>query len=97
VPHFATVAELFTELTKARNPDKVRWSDQCERAFCKLKELLLIPPVLKVTDPTKCYILQTDASEQGLGAVLSQMEDGGKNIQWHLPAGNSCPERRIIQ
>ena len=78
MPHFATVTEPLTELTKARNPDKVRWSDQCERAFCKLKELLLTPPVLKVADPAKCYILQTDVSEQGLGAVLSQMEDKGE-------------------
>ena len=41
--------------------------------FCKLKELLLTPPILKVAEPTKCYVLQTDASEQGLGAVLSQI------------------------
>ena len=74
VPHFATIAEPLTELTKAKNPDKVKWTDRCERAFCKLKELLLTPPILKVAEPTKCYVLQTDASEQGLGAVLSQID-----------------------
>ena len=95
VPHFATIAEPLTELTKAKNPDKVKWSDRCERAFCKLKELLLTPPILKVAEPTKCYVLQTDASEQGLGAVLSQIRTE-KNIQWHLLAENSCLERRII-
>ena len=74
VPHFATIAEPLTELTKAKNPDKAKWSDRCERAFCKLKELLLTPPILKVAEPTKCYVLQTDASEQGLGAVLSRID-----------------------
>ena len=64
VPHFATIAEPLTELTKAKNPDKVKWSDQCEKAFFKLKELLLTSP--KVAEPTKSYVLQTDASEQGL-------------------------------
>jgi hypothetical protein len=32
--------------------------------------------VLRVVDPSKAYILQTDASDLGLGAVLSQIQDG---------------------
>ena len=34
-------------------------------------------PVLLVANPTKLYVLQTDASNCGLGAVLSQMGEGG--------------------
>jgi len=30
MPHFSTIAEPLIELTKAQNPDKVRWSDQCK-------------------------------------------------------------------
>ena len=36
------------------------------------------PPILKVVDPTKPCVLQTDASEQGLGAVLSQTTKNGE-------------------
>lgn len=54
----------------------MKWTNNCEVAFCKLKELLVSPPVLKVVEPDKPYILQTDASELGLGAVLSQWKDG---------------------
>ena len=39
VSHFATIAEPLTELTKGMNPDKVKWTDNCEAAFRKLKEL----------------------------------------------------------
>ena len=80
VPHFATIAEPLTELTKGRNPDRVKWNERCEEAFHKLKELLSTPPILKVAEPNKQYVLQTDASEQGLGAVLSQVgENGGEH------------------
>ena len=36
----------------------------------------MAPLVLEVVEPDKPYILQTDASELGLGAVLSQVKDG---------------------
>ena len=78
VPHFATTAEPLTELTKGRNPDQVKWSERCGEAFHKLKELLSTPPVLKVAEPNKQYVLQTDASKQGLGAVLSQIKENGE-------------------
>ena len=48
VSHFSTIAEPLTDLTKSRNPDRVKWTDNCEVAFCKLKELLVSLPVLKV-------------------------------------------------
>ena len=47
VPHFSTIAEPHTELTKSRNPDRVKWTDDCEVAFCNLMEILVAPPVLK--------------------------------------------------
>ena len=48
VPHFSTIAEPLTELTKSRNPDRVKWIDDCEVAFYKLKAVVVASPVLKV-------------------------------------------------
>ena len=56
-------------------PEVVVWTTQCEDAFQTLKRTLMTKPVLAVMDPTRKFILQTDASEKGLGAVLSQMFD----------------------
>ena len=47
-------------------------------AFNELKDLLVVSPVLKIVEPDKPYILQTDASELGLGAVLSQLQENGE-------------------
>ena len=46
-----------------------------ENAFQKLKLLLIQTPILKVANPSASYILQTDASDRGLGAVLSQADE----------------------
>ena len=73
VPHFATIAEPLTELTKGKNPDQVKWSERSGEVFRTLKELLLTPPILKVAEPNKQYVLQTDASEQEIVAVLGQI------------------------
>ena len=94
VPHFSSFVEPLTELTKGRNPDKVRWSDKCENAFSKLKELLVTPPVLKVIEPDKPYILQTDPSELGLGAVLSQLQESGEEHPVAFASRKLLPRQR---
>lgn len=52
------------------------WDDHCEKAFQTLKQELVTAPVLKYADFSKPFVLEIDASHQGLGAVLSQEVDG---------------------
>ena len=48
------------------------------RKLCKLKELLVAPPILRVAEPFNPYILLTDASKKSLGTVLNQTTQDGK-------------------
>ncbi|CAM4582851.1 unnamed protein product [Caretta caretta] len=73
IPHFATRAGPLMDLIKARGPKIVKWSDAAEGASADLRTALCCHPVLITPDFKKEFILQTDASEVGLGAVLSQM------------------------
>ena len=52
--------------------------DHCaqERAFQSVRNLLYQKPILRLPDPSKTYILSTDASNKGIGAVLMQEHDG---------------------
>ena len=59
------------------NKDKLVWSDECEEAFNKLKDALAITPVLVYPDFRKSFILDTDASFDTIGAVLSQIDEHG--------------------
>ena len=45
------------------------WEPIHRGAFCKLKQLLITSPVLAFPDFTRGYILETDASGVGLGAI----------------------------
>ena len=47
------------------------WTDICEEAFTRLKEVLTSPPILGYPIIKSKFILDTDASDKALGAVLS--------------------------
>ncbi|KAK3728734.1 hypothetical protein QZH41_002654 [Actinostola sp. cb2023] len=57
-----------------------RWNSNCQKAFDTLKEKLTSPPVLGYVDFSKPFIVETDASNEGLGAVLSQEQDGQRRV-----------------
>ena len=53
------------------------WTDQQQKAFESLKRLLTTAPILRYPDFDRPFILHTDASTTGLGAVLAQKDDEG--------------------
>ena len=54
------------------------WTPVCSKSFEELKKHLCSDPVLKSPDFNKPFILQTDASNRGVGAVLSQIDTEGE-------------------
>lgn len=75
VPDYSSIAAPLTDLTRKSLPNQVVWTEKCETAFSHLKELLCSSPVLHNPDFNRPFILQTDASDYGIGAVLSQQDN----------------------
>ncbi|KAJ1117510.1 hypothetical protein NDU88_005709 [Pleurodeles waltl] len=66
---------IVTPLTE--QPRKVIWAEACQNAFDALKAAMCTAPVLKALDYSKKFVVQTDASEHGIGTVLSQLNEEG--------------------
>ncbi len=73
VPHYSTTTKPLSRLTK--KDLLFEWDEAAEKAFCLLRDLLQEPPILIYPDPTKPYILFTDASKVAWGAVLMQEKE----------------------
>ena len=70
IKNFSTRAKPLTELTKKNQP--FYWTEACEKAFQDLKNCLCSSPVLRYPNYSKEFTLTTDASNVGLGGILSQ-------------------------
>lgn len=62
-------------------PENVQWDQENQRAFKNLKNAVTSGPVLKAPEVDKPFIVQTDACDLGIGAVLSQLDEDGEKRQ----------------
>ena len=77
IPNYAQIAKPLNDLTKKQASNTVVWNQGCETAFLKLKSCLISAPILVTPDFNRQFVVQTDASNFGIGAVLSQVDDEG--------------------
>jgi hypothetical protein len=73
VPNFAKIARPLHEQLKSTK--RISWNDEATSAFYKLKTLLTSEPILTKPDFTKEFFVVTDASIDGIGAILTQKDD----------------------
>ena len=77
LPNCSKIAKPLTNLLKNNTP--FIWHANTDETFNTLKQLLTSQPLLQYPDFSKPFILSTDASNEALGAVLSQ-GDIGRNL-----------------
>lgn len=78
MPKLSVMAAPLYRLTK-KNATFV-WNVQCDGAFNKLKERLVNPPVRCIPDPSKSFVVITDACSDGVGGVLQQVNDHSVSV-----------------
>ncbi|KAK3550602.1 hypothetical protein QTP70_000679 [Hemibagrus guttatus] len=71
IRNYSVTAAPLTSLLKGK-PSRLKWTDDATRAFTNLKNSFTTAPILKHPDPNLPFVVEVDASDRGIGAVLSQ-------------------------
>lgn len=92
VPNFSSVISPITSLT--RKNVKFLWDQNCDNAFKTIKEYLVNAPVLSCPDFDTPFTIHCDASDFGLGAVLTQMQNDEEHVICYLSRSLNRNERK---
>lgn len=76
MPHTSIVLDPLHNLL--RKGQKFIWSEKCQESFETVKNHLCSKPILAIFDPNLPISIYTDASMQGIGAVLKQTQQDGE-------------------
>lgn len=75
IPKISIILEPLHNLLRKNEP--FIWSIECQTSFDKIKELLCSQPILEIFDHNLPIKIYTDASLEGLGAILKQIQLNG--------------------
>ncbi|GFU00650.1 retrovirus-related Pol polyprotein from transposon 297 [Trichonephila clavipes] len=98
---FSVIAAPLTDALKGRaKKGEIKWTTECENAFRELKGKLIDKPVLYAPNFEREFIVQTDASNAGMGAVLTQLTEQGEEhpilyLRYPFIMTEKMPHRRI--
>jgi len=76
IKDYSKIARLLTELTK--KGEGWNWTAEANKAFQELKNLFTTAPILAHFNAQKLVIIETDASDFVIGAILSQQDEDGR-------------------
>ena len=96
IKDYAKIAEpLLKRLRNAQQSNNhLKWTNECTESFEMLKTKLTNAPIMKTPNFNQPFILELDACEYGLGAVLTQEYDGEKYVIAYASRTLSTAERK---
>uniref|UniRef100_A0A2N9HYY2 Integrase catalytic domain-containing protein n=1 Tax=Fagus sylvatica TaxID=28930 RepID=A0A2N9HYY2_FAGSY len=93
----ATCEPLFKLL---RKDVKIKWTEDCQKAFDKIKEYLLNPPILVPPTPGRPLILYLTVQEASMGCMLGQQDETGRKKEqaiYYLSARSSQSQSLLLE
>lgn len=74
IPDFSTVIEPLRATLRESTEQQFKWTAGAKHSFAEIKRLIVESPALALLDPARPTYVTTDASDYGLGGVLSQLQ-----------------------
>lgn len=94
IENFAEITAPLTELLKTSKNKSFSWTAESENAMTLLKESLTKAPVLANPDYEQKFVIQADASDIGIGAVLVQGEGEEERVVAYFSRKLSAAQRK---
>jgi hypothetical protein len=96
IPDFSKLIAPISDLI-SRTKRSIKWNDEAEEAFQKLKAALISEPVLVPPNFDREFTIQCDASDVGIGGVLTQVDDeGNERVISYYSKKLTKPEKKYI-
>ncbi|GFO32686.1 Pol polyprotein [Plakobranchus ocellatus] len=73
---FGLVTAPATFCRLMRNTKKVQWTPRCDQSLAEIKTLFSSPSILVIPDMQETFVVRSDASDFGIGAILLQDRGG---------------------
>lgn len=94
IPNFSSLSAPLNKLTsQGKKAPPFLWTPETNKAFQELKECLVSAPILSCPDYSKPFEVHTDASDFGIGAVLTQTLNGQEKVIAYMSKSLSHQER----
>lgn len=93
LPNHAAVVEPMRACLRDTG-STFEWTENAQASFEEVKRLLVKSPALALFDPARHTIISTDASDNGLGAVMSICPDGAEKTVVFASRTLSTAERK---
>jgi hypothetical protein len=78
IKDYSSIARPLINLT--RKEQKFEWTEACQASFENLQKLLVTRPIMAHPQENTDFILDTDACDVSIGAVLSQVQNGEERV-----------------
>lgn len=94
IKNFSTLTAPINDLLRGRKKkESIKWTSKAEDAFSEIKQALVSAPVLCQPDFSIPFTVASDASDFGLGGVLTQIIDGEERVIAYASRSLSRTER----
>lgn len=96
--HYSTLLAPITGLLKNTKDahSKPKWTEAAEKSFSEIKNVLILAPVLALPDYALPFEIHTDASNVGIGAMITQKQNGMYRVIAHYSARHTPTQQRYM-
>lgn len=93
IDNFSAITAPISNLIR-KDKAKLEWTDEAQQAFGALKSALVSAPILATPDFTLPFTVECDASDIGIGAVLTQHQNGHDRVIAYMSAKLNSAQRK---